>query len=234
MVFKGFRSNLSEDEVKELLGGMTPTELKAKLEQITSLQGDMTTVKDKINTLDSIQNTLTDLSTKLTARHAPKEDEGGGGTPKEEEEGTELDFLAEPEKSVQSIVDKAIGPVKGVTVAIYGEMNYNTFKASNPRGFNKYEKEIRAEFDKQPPAARANPKLIENIYKIVLADHIDDIAKEPNTFFVETGTSKPNNTTEPVTKKPEELLSPGELKQAEIWGMTPAQWAAEKGKLNYA
>jgi hypothetical protein len=154
------------------------------------------------------------------------------GTPKLEPSTSNVeespDWILDPEGATKKEINKSIGGIAVTMATMRAENNYNNFKASGARAFSKYEKDIKEMWDKQPLTNRQDPELIKNIYKIIIADHVDEIAKQGETFFVEPQTSGNGHSNTEVKKKPEDVLSKDELELAKKWGISPEDYLKEK------
>jgi hypothetical protein len=185
--------------------------------------------KATATSLEELKGQLATLGNKLQSLTLPNKDgNNGGGNGNGESHEEVPDWLLDPEKATKDYVTKQIGGVATLAATMRADMNYTTFKSTNPRAFGKYETEIKAIWDKEPIQNKLNPKLIENIYKIVIADHVDEIAKQGETFFLEpSGGGKPHSDTGPK-KKPEDILTKDELELATKWGISAEDYLKEK------
>jgi len=170
--------------------------------------------------IDEMKTQLTNLAAKLqgTTKSEPP-------TPNVEESP---DWILDPEGATKKEINKSIGGIAVTMATMRAENNYNNFKASGARAFSKYEKDIKEMWDKQPLTNRQDPELIKNIYKIIIADHVDEIAKQGETFFVEPQTSGNGHSNTEIKKKPEDVLSKDELELAKKWGISPEDYLKEK------
>ena len=170
--------------------------------------------------IDEMKTQLTNLAAKFqgTLKMEPP-------TPNVEESP---DWILDPEGATKKEINKSIGGIAVTMATMRAENNYNNFKASGARAFSKYEKDIKEMWDKQPLTNRQDPELIKNIYKIIIADHVDEIAKQGETFFVEPQTSGNGHSNTEIKKKPEDVLSKDELELATKWGISPEDYLKEK------
>lgn len=225
-------NGLTKEEL--IKAGLDPDEigkLKTSVDGLDSKIKSAVEEANKVNvtTLTGIQETLQALQAKLSG---PVKQEQGSNNDNTHDTDETTDWLMEPEKAATKLIDSKVGSVAVLAANMRSDMNYSNFKSTGPRGFSKFEKEIKEMYDKEPLATRCNPKLIENIYKIVVADHIDEIAKTGETFFVEPTTGgKPSGTDTPK-KKPEELLTKDELEQCTKWGIAPEDYLKEKSEIS--
>lgn len=229
---------LTVDELKAM--GLDPEQIKAIKEKMDGIDTTKLSKLDKVDgmetTLNEIKDGLAALTQKVASTPPAKKGEEEPVVKSEEEE---LDFVLDPAKATATLVGRTMGPVVNAVVSMRADSNYRDFKASNPRGFGKFEKEIKDMWDKQNVAAKGGEKgseLIENIYKIVIANHIDEIQKEPKTFFIESGGGAVNTNKDNSELPAEQQLTPDELKAAKDWGLTPQDYLTEKkkGVVSYA
>lgn len=221
-------NKLTKEDLKE--AGLDVDAMNAQLEKLKEVDALKTSVEGvttKLSALDAIQQSLTALEGKLVVKPKESNNDGNQNQNQNDNKEDELDWITDPAKATQATVNKQMAPVISAVSNVYAEMTYSNFRNSNPRGFLKYEKEIKEMWDKQ---TQKSPALLENIYKIVIANHIDDIQKEPTTFFVESGGSGKPITTNSGDKKPEELLSKTELEECAKWGISPKDYLEEKTK----
>ena len=170
--------------------------------------------------IDVMKTQLTNLAAKLQGTTKPE--------PSTSNVEESPDWILDPEGATKKEINKSIGGIAVTMATMRAENNYNNFKASGARAFSKYEKDIKEMWDKQPLTNRQDPELIKNIYKIIIADHVDEIAKQGETFFVEPQTSGNGHSNTEVKKKPEDVLSKDELELAKKWGISPEDYLKEK------
>jgi len=170
--------------------------------------------------IDEMKTQLTNLAAKLQVTTKPE--------PSTSNVEESPDWILDPEGATKKEINKSIGGIAVTMATMRAENNYNNFKASGARAFSKYEKDIKEMWDKQPLTNRQDPELIKNIYKIIIADHVDEIAKQGETFFVEPQTSGNGHSNTEVKKKPEDVLSKDELELAKKWGISPEDYLKEK------
>lgn len=241
-----------EDLIK---AGLDPDAFKAASDKIdkAASKDDITELR---NTLATTQQTLKDLETSLRNATAAKSngeggegDRGGerGGEHREEprrQQGLQIDpleFMEDPQGAVRKLMSEGLGPVTLHTLNVAADMAYNMARQRLPH-FDKFEPEIKALWDKYGPQQKGNPtELVENLYNLVRGRHVDEIITDSNkkdgkyNLVQSGGTSvmaragggdgKPPN--------PEDDLSPKELEVAAKFGLTPKEWAEQKGGLKY-
>jgi hypothetical protein len=236
-----------EDLIK---AGLDPDAFKAANDKI-----DKAASKDDVaelkSTLATTQQTLKDLEASLrtiTERKPAGENgnEGGDGKPKEPVKTgplqiDPLEFMEDPQGAVRKIMSEGLYPVTLHSLSVAADMAYNMAKQQLPH-FDKFEPEIKELWDKYTPQQKGKPgELIENIYNLVRGRHLDDIltdtAKKEGKFnLVQSGgTSVIRSAGGPSGKddKPEDLLTPKELEVAAKFGLSPKEWAEQKGGLKY-
>ena len=170
--------------------------------------------------IDEMKTQLTNLAAKFQGTTKPE--------PSTSNVEESPDWILDPEGATKKEINKSIGGIAVTMATMRAENNYNNFKASGARAFSKYEKDIKEMWDKQPLTNRQDPELIKNIYKIIIADHVDEIAKQGETFFVEPQTSGNGHSNTEIKKKPEDVLSKDELELAKKWGISPEDYLKEK------
>lgn len=218
-----------EDLVK---AGLDPEVLKKTNEAVTGLDDKIKNAvteatKGYGDTLTGIQNTLQGLQTKMNA--APvKDGKEGQQQQQQNNEEEQADWLMDPEKATRQMITKQVGGVAMSTAQMRSDMNYMNFKATLPRGFSKYEKEIKEMYEKDSLVSRQHPDFIKNVYKVIIADHVDEIAKAGETFFLEPSISGNSHANTDVKKKAEDVLSKDELELAAKWGVTAEDYLKEK------
>ncbi len=228
---------LTKEELKE--AGLDPemvTGMKTVLDGMDDKIKNAVTEANKANaaTLDELKAGLSVIATKLgSSSNSNSNNQNQNNNSNNNNDGNQnieepADWLLDPEKAATALVNKSVGGVAVLAANMRSDMNYTTFKSTGARGFVKFEKEIKEMYDKEPLANRCNPKLIENIYKIVIAEHIDEIAKTGETFFLESSVGGVRGSTDQPKKKAEEILNKDELEIAAKWGITPEDYLKER------
>jgi hypothetical protein len=235
-----------EDLIK---AGLDPDAFKAANDKI-----DKAASKDDVaelkSTLATTQQTLKDLEASLRTiterKPAGENGDGGDGKPKEPVTAKgpiqidPLEFMEDPTGSVRKIVSEGMYPITLHTLNVAADMAYNMAKQRLPH-FDKFEPEIKDLWDKYTPQQKGKPgELIENLYNLVRGRHVDDIltdtAKKEGKFnLVQSGgTSVIRSAGGPSNDaKPEDNLTPKELEVAAKFGLSPKEWAEQKGGLKY-
>lgn len=218
-------------EIKDLTDlGLDPEAIKKTNETVAGLDEKIKNAVAEANKangegLSALKTQLEEIASKLQVKPSNDDGKGGGGGGEEE-----VDWMLDPEKAANKLVDGKVGNVLQIAASMRADMNYNNYKSTHdkPHVFAKFEKEIKEMWEKEPLVSKQHPKLIENIYKIVVANHIDEVAKMGEEFFLPSDSGgKPHDNGKPA-KKPEELLSKDELALAEKWGVTPEEYLKEK------
>jgi hypothetical protein len=228
----------SKDELKE--AGLDVDAFTAAIEKtkkIDELVTSFASLKESVDGFTALKDSLAGLENKLKELKPPTNNGGGGGNnsggdgsdgrSKEEE----LDWVLEPEKATQATISKLMTPIITATADMKAQMFYDRFAATRPKGFTKYETEIKELWDKQPLAAKQNPEVIQNCYKVVIAGHIDEIQKGGESFFIESssGSSSGGATGagQQSGKKAEDILNKDQLELCAKWGVTPEDYLKE-------
>jgi len=226
---------------------ITSAATKADVDEIkTTVSGFADSLKELGNRLQSLSESRTSDS----GDNSRGGDNSGGGsnnsssnTPPDPLAGLDaVTFMENPVEAVKRIQNVASAPIVAHSLQMACNFAYNEAKRTLPN-FGMFEEEIKKEWDAYPLNAKgADPdKLIKNLYDLVRGRHVDDIMtdtnkKEGKYNFVQSGASGGTGASGnkgPQTK-PEDLLTPEELKQAARFDMTPAEYAEQKGKLRYA
>jgi len=201
-------------------------------------------------TLSTTQETLRKLEGTLTALATSRGEGGdnGGGDKKETPPANQpgpmkidpLEFMEDPQGSVRKLINESVAPVTLHTLNVAAEMEYNLAKQRLPY-FDRFEPEIKELWNKYAPAQKVKAgELIENLYNLVRGRHLDEIMTDTNkkegkyNLVQSGGTSvvgRPGGVDS--NRKPEDDLTEKEKSIAAQFGMTPAEWAAQKGGLKY-
>lgn len=223
---------LTKEELKE--AGLDADVITTKLASLDGLDDRIKNAAVEANkgtaaTLEELKTQLGQLASKFTAAPPKAGDNGGGGGNGNNNDEEEIDWVLDPQKAAEKLVNSKVGGVAQLAAQMRSDMNYTSFKSTNPRGFSEYEKEIKEMWDKEPLTAKLNPKMIENIYKIVIAGHMEEIVKKGETFFLEPSTNGGGQgRSDRAPRKAEEILTKDELELATKWGVTPDEYLKEK------
>ena len=239
-------NKVTAEELKEL--GLDPEVFKKLAEKNTALETQLVDMKkSQDDTFNGIKNSITAMENSLksfkpaaatggnggntggNAGGSGGNNSGGEGSGDAGDKAEELDFLMEPEKSTRSVVNKAVTPLLAATAEMRADMIYNRFANQNLKGFRKFEKEIKELWDKQNVVSRQNPELLENCYKIVIANHVDEIQKGGESFFIESGSASnlPGTMADGTKKKAVDVLNKDQLEQCQKWGIDPEEYLKE-------
>lgn len=244
---------LKREDLKN--AGLDPDEFKKVSDKIATAatQDDINALKNSLtetqNTLKELGNTLQTLATKPNSDGGNKDQSGGGNSGGGGNGGNggpqplkidPLEFMEDPQTAVRRLTQEALAPVTLHTLNVAADMAYNMARQRLPH-FDKFEAEIKGLWDKYTPLQKGKPdELIENIYNLVRGRHLDEIITDSNKKEGKYNLVQSGGTTVmgPAgggggSRKPEEDLSPKELEIAARFGMTPEQWAKEKGGLKY-
>lgn len=228
-------NKVTKDELKEAgLDVDAFTTASEKIKKIDEMETTLKGVKESVDSFAAIKDQLAGLENKLKEfkpsagagandnNNASTDSTAGGG------EEAQLDWVLEPEKATTTTINKIIGPIAAATADVRAQMIYQNFANSNPKGFRKYEKDIKEMWDKQPLASRQNPDLIKNCYKIVMADHLDEISKGGESFFVEAGGSNiSGGGVGESKKKAVDILTKDQLDLCKKWDVDPEDYLKE-------
>lgn len=236
---------MEKEDLKNL--GLDPDAIKLMSDKLTTA-ASKTDVDELKNSVAQTQNTLKELENTLKALATSRTTDGGGERKEEPKPTTgpqplqidPLEFMEDPQASVRKLVNEQIAPVTLHTLNVAADMAYNMAKQQLPY-FDKFEKEIKDIWDKYGPAQKGKPgELIENIYNLVKGRHMDEIMtdtakKEGRYNLVQSGgtsvTGRPGGDGKP--SNPEDLLTDKEKEVAARFGLTPKEWAEQKGGLKY-
>src|SRR5467141_2704663 len=233
-------NKVTKEELKEAgLDVDAFTVAMGKTAKIDELEMTLKAVKESVDGFSVIKDSLASLENKLKELKPSTSGGSGGGNGNNNQgnnegnnEGNsteELDWVLEPEKATQATISKMVTPLVNATADMRAHMHYTGFAATNPKGFRKYGKEIKELWDKQPLVAKQNPEVIANCYKVVIANHIDEISKGGESFFVETGGSSSaagGGSGEPK-KKAVDVLNKDQLDLCTKWGVDPEDYLKE-------
>jgi hypothetical protein len=240
----------SANDLKE--AGLDPEAFKAammKLEKFDEMATGLTKLKESVDGFASLKDTLASLENKLKEIKPVAASGGGSGNGDgnagggsgsgEGNKEEDLDWMLEPEKATQATISKMVAPVIAATADMRARMHYTTFESQNKRGFRKFKTEIDELYNKQSINAKQSPELIENCYKIIMANHIDEISKGGESFFIEPGgsSSGAGGGTGDPKKKAVEVLSKDALELCAKWGVDPEEYLKEQqagGATTYA
>ena len=227
--------------------GLDPEELKTSIAAIkdgSATKEDLTKVNEALTVM---QTGFTDFTTKFNefmervGKSAEPKPNGGEGDPKPDGNIDPIEFMSDPTKGVKAIVGKETEILRLQNLKLYSDMAYDNARR-NTVDFPLFDR-FKADIDKQWDAVdirfKTTPaKLIENIYKIVVADHLSELTTEAlknnGRFNVVAGggggNGKPSNT---PTKTAAEQLTAEELKVAANMKMTPEEYLKEKEAIRF-
>lgn len=241
---------LKKEDLKN--AGLDPDEFAKISTKIATAatQDDITSLK---NSLIETQNTLKELGTTMqtlsTARKEPQGNEGGNTNSGGNNNGGNsnqpgpikidpLEFMEDPQRAVQRIMSEGLAPVTLHTLNVAADMAYNMARQRLPH-FQMFEQEIKDIWGKYTPAQKQKPdELIENIYNLVRGRHLDEILTDTNKKdgkynLVQSGGTTVVGQPGGSKRNPVDDLSDKEKEIAARFGMTPEQWAEQKGGLKY-
>lgn len=215
--------------------GMTEEELKGMITSSKELPGKITELESKMATkedFEKVSNTLASINAHLEKAAKPVEpvvNNNGGG------EGNEPpDWSTDPDGAFKA----GMRPVAGVALTAQA-FAVRTDVFSDTEKYKYYpalKKEIDEYIKKQSLNMQINPEVIENCYKVILAENMDkiiqDTEKKEGRFYLESGSSRTNTEIVDKTKLPaEKQLSAKELEVCKKMKITPADYLVEKNKM---
>lgn len=224
-------AGLDPEEFKKLIGS------SATKEELTTMKTSLTT--DITSTLtQTIKDEMASLETRL--RSTPDKSNQNQNQNQLQNELTPEDFISDPVAATRKIANESAAAVLGEQRKMAASYAYEKAQSFPYMGIVAIKEEVDNEWKKFNPIMMATPDiLIRNIYDMVVGRHTveiqqDTAKKEGKYNLVATGGGG-SSTINPGSsiRKPEELLTPEELKQAAMFGKTPAEWAEAKGKLRY-
>lgn len=205
--------------------------------------------KDELNTMKealktevtaSVTQIIKDELAGLEGRLKPQPDKKEPVNQNQPQELTAEDFLLDPVGSARRIANESASVVLAEQRKTQASTAFEKVLGNKYMAIPAIKEEFETEWKKYPPHAIATPDILaQNIYNIVVGRHIEEIKqdtdrKEGKYNLVATGGNGRSaldsiNTTE----KPEELLTDEEKRQAKMFGLTDAEYAASKGGLKY-
>jgi len=240
-----------EDLIK---AGLDPDAFKTVSDKVATAasKDDITELKTALATT---QDTLKNLENSLRTIVANKTEGGDGaivekrnqddqsGKPQGGPQSLNIDpiqFMEDPQSAVRRIVSEGLGPITMHSLNMAAEMAYNIARQRLPH-FEKFEPEIKELWNKYTPAQKGKPdELIENLYNLVRGRHMDEILTDTNKRDGKYNLVQSGGTTvvgrpggAGPERKPEDDLTAKEVEVAARFGLTPAEWAAQKGGLKY-
>ena len=243
---------LKTDDLKN--AGLDPDEFKKISDKINTAatQDDITSLKNSLletqNTLKELGNTLQTLSA-ARSNEGGNKDQGGGGNRGGNDDGGNrgpqplkidpLEFMEDPQGSVRKLANEMLAPVTLHTLNVAADMAYNMARQRLSH-FQTFETEIKEIWNKYTPAQKGKPdELIENIYNLVRGRHLDEIMTDTNKKEGKYNLVQSGGTS--VIGKPggeqkgnlEDSLTDREKEVAAKFGLTPKEWAEQKGGLKY-
>jgi hypothetical protein len=227
-----------EDLVK---AGLNPDDL-AELKAQGVKKADLETLKTEMTATvtDLIKAQFSELETKLKPKPVEQQTEN---TEKPDEM---TEYITDP----VAFVNKKMGQVTGyaaiTNTKIRMDLALDRAKATL-KGFNNptLKEEIMAEWGQYKPESFAlnkdfDPdKLILKIHNMVLGNHMDDIQRDTDKRdgkfnMIATGGNTSvggNQSVGGPSKKPEDMLTDVEKKQAARYGMTPEEWVKQQSEM---
>lgn len=239
--------------------GLDPDAFKAMGDKIATAatKDDLTELKNSVATT---QETLKNLEATLRTAMQASTGRGEGGERQDQDPDQNQDkgrqqgpqpvnidplaFMEDPQGAVRRIMNEAMAPVTLHSLSVAADMAYNIARQRLPY-FEKFEPEIKELWNKYTPAQKGKPdELIENLYNLVRGRHMDEILTDTNkkdgkyNLVSSGGSSNIGKAGAGVGdtsggRKPEDDLTEQEKSVAARFGLTPAEWAAQKAGLKY-
>lgn len=229
----GLFNKMTAEDLKAL--GFDPQEIK----DIKSGMVSETKIQELINAsqtsmMDAMKNQFAELETKLT---------NGRKSEERREEKPELDsteFFVDPVTNIKRLISEGTQDVRQHSMQMAADMAYSDAQRSLPHfKLQAIADEVKVEWDKYPIQYKTNPSLlVRNIYDMVVGRHLDEIRMDSDkrdgryNLFQSGGPNRVSNDTH-TSQKPEDLLTPEELKAAKSFDMTPEEYAKNKGGMKY-
>lgn len=225
-------NKMTAEDLKAL--GFDPAEIKAIKDGIVP----ESKIQELINNsnqsvMDAMKSQFAELESKLTG---PKKQESSNEKP--ELDSTE--FFVDPVTNIKKMIQDGTADVRAHSLQMAADMAYADAQRSFPHfKLQAIADEIKIEWDKYPIQFKGQPQLlIRNIYDMVVGRHLDEIRVDTDkregkyNIFASGGPNRISNDNNP-NKKPEDLLTPEELKAAKSFDMTPEEYAKNKGGMKY-
>lgn len=217
---------------------------------------------DKVITDDKLKESETRLTTSLTesiraslsemenrlktpvrqeVRQEERQEQQRQENQNREEQIDPVTFMEDPVKHSTDIANRVGAAVLNQQLKFAADSAWERGKEILP-GFKNdaLAAEIEEEWKKYPDHKTGNAaSLLRNLHDMVMGRHqaeiMQDTAKKEGKFnLVQSGAgSGRQNIIEQTQKKPEDLLTPDELKAAASFGMTAVEYASQKGGLKY-
>ena len=209
-----------------------PTPETKPAEQPPAWEEGLKAAKDANEATQAEVRGLSERINQLMARFPPP---ASTENKSEERSDDEQPVLSEAAKIA---LDKEFNPMRqqmGMMAAQLAESNFRNAHASDPV-FRKFEPQFNSLLAAQPLAARTDPNIIANCWRIIREQNLAavyeiEFAGKGNTGVGHGGGLAPGAAAAPV--KPEDSLTPLEIAQAAKNRITPAQYAAQKAKLKF-
>lgn len=226
-----------EDLIK---AGLDPADL-AEMKANGVKKADLDSMKTEFTTsLTSITESLKALEAKIGQPVVKQDNSDNKDNADKPDEQTE--FLTDPVGFTNKKMSQAVGYAALTSTKMRMDLALDRAKATL-RGFRNeaLKTEIMEEWNKYKPEQFAMSKdfdpdlLITKVHNMVMGNHIDDINRDTdkkegkfNMVASSTGGGGGRSNIEEGNKKPEDQLTPIEIKQAARYGMKPEEWLAQK------
>jgi hypothetical protein len=196
-----------DDEIE-----LKPKDVKAKLDKIDSLDTSITELKTKTAVLDRMSSYLDEQDAAKRVAKAKELAE------KVEKNGEELDelWVTDPKKAMEMQIQPLINSQINTTSLVVRKQIFDDEKF--PYYHGEFAKKVDSYIDGLPITARADPATIKNCYKIVLADHMQDIADgKLKSKFAAASTTSTGNSVD-IKQEKDIVLTDAQKKAARAFG----------------
>jgi len=244
-----FLNKVTAEDLKT--AGFDPEAITASIKAVqdgsASKQDIVDVTKLMMDLKTSFEGYQTQMNTTLDEMKAKKNgnnnDNNNNNNNNNEEVIDPLDFMTDPAGNVKKAVAKELGTLQLQSIKLYSDMAYDNARRDmdNFPLFNRFKKEIDVEWEKYPLQYKNNPSvLIANIYKIAVANHLDELTTEAskNKGVYNLGSSGASgggnpNKREDTPKPAIEQLTEAELKVARNMELTPEEYLKEKEVIHF-
>lgn len=212
-------------EIKpEEIIGMKPEELKDKLDKAVT-KTDLDSFRTDI--LQTVKDSLKTIEVKAAPpdKKEVKDDK---------EEKPLTSFIEDEDTAFDERFNKRISPIVTSTLALSANLATNILK-DKPYY---HDKGLKAKVDealsKQTLANRANPAFVENLYKIIVSDHMDEIREGKIKTSAELESARNSNSNSNSNNNTiKDTLTEDEKLYCKRFNMTEEQYLKQKKEMKY-
>jgi hypothetical protein len=240
----GRNQELTAEDLKK--AGLDPADL-AEMKANGVKKADLDTFKTELSTsiAEQIKNSMQELETKLRPQPIKKEGEDQNNNNKDQQVDENADFYNSPTDYIKKQMNQGVAFTAIQTTKIRMDLAMDRARAML-KGFKNdtLRKEIEDEWAQYKPEHLAMQKdfdpdkLITKIHNMVMGNHMEEIntdtAKREGKFNMVMSGNGGGGGNHNVgggdnsNKKPEDQLTPVELKQASRYNMTAQEWLDQK------